>query len=198
MKNKIEICIGVGVPWLPVGRQNAIPPPPPDASVWGSSNWGQLMMPLRPPTPGVTNGQSTHLFMCGGFPSQKVNEYKTNRHTRSAQGPGISFHKCETKYNCKNRHHCLPHPHSMTKLPQQVHQNWPSWLLKGGKNRHRWGMAKKKMPGTCLAHQHSPLLCTQSCKQNPQRPANLIHFLLVPCQPSSLLELQADYQGKWT
>ena len=60
-------------------------------------------------------------------------------------GPWSPFHKCETK--CKSTHHCLPHAHYMTKLPQQVHQNWPGCLVRGG----GWSK-KKKMPGARPVH----------------------------------------------
>ena len=65
-------------------------------------------------------------------------------------GRGSPFHKCETMHSCKSKHHCLPRPHYMTKLPQQVNQNWPGCLVKGGggqKQARGGGMVKKKMPG---------------------------------------------------
>ena len=62
-------------------------------------------------------------------------------------GPGSPCHKCETKDSCKSTHHCLPHPYYMTKLPQQVYQNWPGCLVKGGGGAGTGGEWLKKDAG---------------------------------------------------
>ena len=49
----------------------------------------------------------------------------------------------------------------MTKLPQHVNQNWPGCLVRGGKNRHGWGMVKKKRCPVHVWRTNTPrlLLC---------------------------------------
>ena len=66
-------------------------------------------------------------------------------------GPGSPFHKCETK-------HTVGSPRERDK--SRSGYVTPAFLgadclVRGGKNKHRWGMVKKKMPGARLARSHS-------------------------------------------